>query len=158
MPFTMLTRQRPIHLALPVVLAALAFGTRAVPAQDSQMEQIERVARDYGDGWYEGDAERMESALHPELAKRMVFTDQRTGRSSINQMGAMTLVDATRRGGGVGVEGARTASRIVILDVYEKAASVRVEGPQWVDYLHMAKWNGEWKIVNVLWELHPTKG
>jgi hypothetical protein len=23
----------------------------------------------------------------------------------------------------------------------------------WIDYMHMAKWNGQWKIVNVLWEL-----
>jgi hypothetical protein len=25
----------------------------------------------------------------------------------------------------------------------------------WVDYMHMAKWNGRWVIVNVLWELKP---
>ncbi len=25
----------------------------------------------------------------------------------------------------------------------------------WIDYLHLARWNGEWKIVNVLWELKP---
>jgi hypothetical protein len=25
----------------------------------------------------------------------------------------------------------------------------------WIDYLQLAKWNGEWKIVNVLWELTP---
>ena len=27
----------------------------------------------------------------------------------------------------------------------------------WIDYMHLAKWNGEWKIVNVLWELKPQK-
>jgi hypothetical protein len=25
----------------------------------------------------------------------------------------------------------------------------------WIDYMHMAKWNGRWVIVNVLWELKP---
>ena len=43
---------------------------------------------------------------------------------------------------------------VKILDVYENAAVVRIDGPQWVDYLQMAKWNGEWVIVNVLWEWH----
>jgi hypothetical protein len=28
---------------------------------------------------------------------------------------------------------------------------------EWIDYLHLARWNGEWKIVNVLWELKPEK-
>jgi hypothetical protein len=27
----------------------------------------------------------------------------------------------------------------------------------WIDYMHLAKWNGEWKIANVLWELKPQK-
>ena len=33
----------------------------------------------------------------------------------------------------------------------------RFEGgaANWVDYLQEAKFNGEWKIVNVLWELKP---
>ena len=41
------------------------------------------------------------------------------------------------------------------LDVFEHAAVVRVDGPEWVDFLHMARWNGRWVIVNVLWEPRP---
>ncbi len=44
---------------------------------------------------------------------------------------------------------------MTILDVFESAACVKIEGPEWVDYLHMAKWNGQWVIVNVLWEPRP---
>jgi len=35
---------------------------------------------------------------------------------------------------------------------------VRIDANGWVDYLHVAKWQDEWKIVNVLWELRrqPT--
>lgn len=25
----------------------------------------------------------------------------------------------------------------------------------WIDYMHLAKWNGRWVIVNVLWENDP---
>ena len=28
-----------------------------------------------------------------------------------------------------------------------------VVASDWIDYLHVAKWNGRWVIVNVLWEL-----
>jgi hypothetical protein len=40
-----------------------------------------------------------------------------------------------------------------ILDIYRGAASARVDASTWVDYLQLAKWNGRWVIVNVLWEL-----
>jgi hypothetical protein len=46
---------------------------------------------------------------------------------------------------------------VTILDVFENAASVKVIASEWVDYLHMAKFNGHWVIVNVLWELKPAK-
>lgn len=44
---------------------------------------------------------------------------------------------------------------VKILDVCENTAAVRVDAAQWIDYLHLARWNGEWKIVNVLWEMRP---
>ena len=33
-------------------------------------QAIEATVRDYFEGWFDGDAERMERALHPQLAKR----------------------------------------------------------------------------------------
>ena len=42
-----------------------------------------------------------------------------------------------------------------ILDIFENAASVKVVAHGWIDYMHMAKWDGRWVIVNVLWELKP---
>jgi len=35
----------------------------------SDAAEIEAIARDYGEGWYTGDAARMERALHSELVK-----------------------------------------------------------------------------------------
>jgi hypothetical protein len=48
-------------------------------------------------------------------------------------------------------------SKVTILGVSESVAIVRVNGPEWVDFLQMANWNGEWLIVNVLWELNPER-
>ena len=42
-----------------------------------------------------------------------------------------------------------------ILDLFGNSAIARAEMSSWIDYMHLAKWNGEWKIVNVLWELKP---
>lgn len=46
----------------------------------------------YIEGWYAGDAARMEKALHPELAKRVGTTDAKSGRSQLESIGAMTLI------------------------------------------------------------------
>ncbi len=141
-----------VTFAMPLTFV-LAAPAAAQSAEDR--EAIIRTSLDYGEGWYEGNAERMDRALHPELAKRMVYTDRRTGRSRLNQQSAMTLVRSTRAGGGKNAQVADRTSTVTILDVFENAAVVKVDGPEWVDYLQLAKWNGRWVIVNVVWELKP---
>ena len=46
---------------------------------------------------------------------------------------------------------------VTVLDVFENAASVKVVAAGWIDYLHLARCNGRWLIVNVLWELEPGR-
>jgi hypothetical protein len=115
---------------------------------------IKQTALDYIEGWYEGNAERMERALHPELAKRIVHTNPE-GKSRLDQMSAMSLVLGTRRGFGKQTPKEKQQKDVTILDVYENAASVKIVASDWIDYLHMARSNGRWVIVNVLWELKP---
>lgn len=149
---------------LLVGVFCLALDARAQTPQGSATEHvaaaadssgIRDAAMDYIQGWYDGNAERMQRALHPELAKRIVHTDPKTGHSSLGTMGALTLINSTKAGGGsrTPVERRRTDYRL--LDIYEGAAVARVDAGEWVDYLQLAKWNGRWVIVNVLWELRP---
>jgi putative lumazine-binding protein len=143
---------------LVVSVAIVVISTVCVCAQtatDADKEAIKQTALDYIEGWYEGNAERMERALHPELAKRIVRTDPKSGRSNLGQMSAMSLVLGTRAGGGKQTPAEKRQKDVTILDVFENATSVKVVASDWIDYLHMAKWNGRWVIVNVLWELKP---
>ena len=142
---------RSLYLAL--VLVPLLAG--AVDAQTSaDSAAIRQTALDYIEGWYEGNAERMERALHPDLAKRIVNMDQR-GRPLLGHQSAMTLVQNTRRGGGKDTPPAERRTDVRILDTFANTASVRVDADRWIDYLHIAKWNGRWVIINVLWENRP---
>jgi putative lumazine-binding protein len=144
------------NLCLSLGLLLLVFVAKAQAQTPADSAAIKQTALDYIEGWYEGNAERMEKALHPELAKRIVRTNPE-GRSRLDQMGAMTLVQYTRRGGGKETPKEKQQKDVTILDVFENAASVKVVATDWVDYLHMAKSNGQWVIVNVLWELKPQK-
>ena len=143
-----------------VTLGSLAFlALAAVPSAHAQTAAdsagIRAAALDYIEGWYAGDADRMTRALHPQLAKRIVRTPP-GGASTLGDMGAETLIGYTRSGGGRRTPVALQRKDVRILDVFEGAASVRVDAAEWVDYLQLGRWNGQWKIVNVLWEMRPS--
>ncbi len=135
--------------------ALLLVPGSAQPQESNDSEAIKATALDYIEGWYTGDAERMERALHPELAKRMVFSEPGDGSSKLNRMDADQLVGATRAGHGKQTPEAERRMDVSILDIYENVASVKVVAKDWVDYLHVVKFNDRWVIINVLWELTP---
>jgi putative lumazine-binding protein len=134
-------------------LLLAAPGVRAQASADSA--GIRAAALDYIQGWYSGDATRMQRALHPKLAKRIVETDPASHQSVLGDMGAEKLVEYTRSGGGGKTPPDRRQADVSILDIYQGAASAKVIAADWIDYLHLARWNGRWVIVNVLWEFKP---
>ena len=146
-----------LKLGLALGFAIFLIPTVANAQTPADAAAIKQTALDYIEGWYEGNAERMEKALHPDLAKRIVRTNPQNGRSGLGQMSAMSLVQGARAGGGKDTPKDKQQKDVTILDVFENAASVKVIASDWVDYLHIAKFNGHWVIVNVLWEMKPVK-
>jgi hypothetical protein len=150
-----------LSILIPLTVAAQApsgpgVAKTANDVPNAEAAAIRQAALDYIEGYYDGSAERMERALHPELAKRIVHTDAKTGRSRLDQMGAMTLVQITRGRSGRTVPGPQQKD-VTILDVFGGAASAKIVANDWIDYLHLAKFNGRWVIVNVLWEMKAEK-
>jgi hypothetical protein len=147
--------RKPALLLLAILIACTAeVRAQSTASSEADKAAIKQTALDYIEGWYEGDAERMERALHPELAKRIVRTNPQ-GQSRLDQMSAMSLVQGTRRAYGKQTPKEKQQKDVTILDVFENAACAKVVAAEWVDYLQLARWNGRWVIVNVLWELKP---
>ena len=141
-----------LTLALPaaLLLAAATSQLQAQTAADSAA--IRATALDYIDGWYTNNAARMERALHPKLAKRMVWADS-TGKSHLVDLTALELIQGTRAHPPVPQSERR--KDVQILSAFGNAAVVRIDATEWVDYLQQIKWNGNWKIINVVWENRP---
>ncbi len=138
------------------LLLALLAAPAAVHAQTAaDSSAIRATALDYVEGWYEGNPERMGRALHPELVKRIVVSDNATKRSVLQSMGASSLVNGTRHGYGKETPKDRRQKEVTILDIFGNAASVKAVMADWIDYMQMAKVDGQWVIVNVLWERKP---
>ena len=147
------------HSFLPALalVQTLVFG--GIQAQSSaDTAAIRATALNYVEGWYEGNADRMAKALHPELVKRIVVRDTTTGKTMVQGMGTSVLVNSTRHGYGKETPKERQQKDVSLLDVFGNAASVKAVMADWIDYMHMAKVDGRWVIVNVLWEQKPSAG
>lgn len=46
----------------------------------------------------------------------------------------------------------KPSNLVVLLDVYDNIATVKLISDNWVEYLHLAKIDGHWKIANLLWQ------
>ena len=136
-------------------VALLALAPQVWADETADREAIRQTALDYIEGYYEGNGERMERALHPELAKRIVMS--RDGLTMLQNMGSSALIAGTKMGAGKNTPKDKQRKEVKVLDVFGNAASARIDATDWVDYLHVAKWNGRWVIVNVLWELRPKQ-
>lgn len=136
-----------------MLLSAVTVTARAQTAADSGA--IRATALDYAEGWYEGNADRMARALHPELVKRIMVRDTATGKTMVQGMGASVLVNSTRHGYGKETPKERQQKDVTILDIFGNAASAKAEMADWVDYMQLGKVDGRWVIVNVLWERKP---
>lgn len=139
--------------ALMLLSTVVAGTARAQSAADSAA--IRATALDYAEGWYEGNAERMARALHPELVKRILVRDTTTGKTMVQGMGASVLVNSTRHGYGKETPKGRQQKDVTILDIFGNAASAKAVMADWVDYMQLGKVDGRWLIVNVLWERKP---
>ena len=131
----------------------LALTLVAAPQAPTDRDAITHTALDYIEGFYDGNAERMTRALHPDLAKRIVRVDPATGKARLDHMGAETLIGFARGRAGKGTPKDKQQKDVTILDVYGNAATVKVVANDWIDYLHVSKVDGRWVIVNVLWEM-----
>lgn len=67
--------------------------------QPSDVADVEAVARDYIEGWYEGDVEGMDRALHPDLVKLMPVDEDSLGAAGLRAVSRSRRARADRAGG-----------------------------------------------------------
>jgi len=144
-----------IKIFLLIVITAVS-ALAATAQTDADRDAVKRAALNYAEGWYEGDAAKMESALSPDLAKRIARKNDK-GVSVLGQMTSTQLVEGTRGGSGKKTPAGEQMKDVRILDMMTNSATVKLEMRDWVDYMHIAKMDGKWVIVNVLWEMKPKK-
>jgi len=130
----------------------LLFGIQNITNAQTQKDSlaIKSTIKDFIEGWYEGNAQRMEASLHEEVISKIVIPNKEGGR--LGRFTAIRLVELTKNGGGTKVPKAKQRKEIKILEIYQNVATARVLAYDAMEFLHLAKWNGQWKIMNILFE------
>ena len=121
-------------------------------ATPEDLQAITEIARDYIAGWF--TAERMRRAVLPELVKRSIWHDLKEDRWKVGPtLTAEAMVRYAQNGGGSKLSDIEKSYEIVVLDVFRHIATVKVSSYPFMDYLHLAKIDGRWQIMNCLFEL-----
>jgi len=132
-----------------------AFGSRQAAAQDADRAQIEAAIRNYVDAFYEADTTKAYESISRNLAKRGYY--QRGEAVMEATMSFEQLVKLAHRWKQTQEITAETPRKITVFDVLDKIASAKVEAKWGIDYFHLARINGKWMIMNVLWQDYPKK-
>lgn len=134
-----------LFILLALSVAALARGGNTT---SNERAAIAAVAQNYMDAYYTADSGRMQKALHPDFHKRTLQTVN--GHTEISEDTVQSMVEGVRLGSGKEIPVAERVKRIEVLDVYRDAASVKVVTGRWIDYMHLSKLNGEWRVLDVV--------
>jgi hypothetical protein len=134
-----------LFILLALSVAVLAWGSTSI---SSEKAPVIRLAQNYMDAYYTADAARMQKALHPDFHKRTLRTVN--GHMEISEDTIQSMVRGVRLGSGREIPASERVQKIEVLDVYRDAASVKVVTGRWVDYMHLSKLNGEWRVLDVV--------
>ncbi|MBN2440245.1 MAG: nuclear transport factor 2 family protein [Spirochaetales bacterium] len=113
----------------------------------SDEAKIKETVLNYIEGWYEGNSGRMEKALDSRLVKRRVVS-----ADEIWDIAKPGMIELTKKGQGKIENPEQGRKDIKILDISGNLASVKVISNKFVDYIHLAKIDAGWKIINVAWD------
>jgi hypothetical protein len=136
-----------ITLALPLVAQDRAAADR---------EAVRQAVLDYVEGIYQVEPARIERSVHPNLAKLGFYRGQdEAAYRPGNTMSFQRLVEVAKTYNKEGKLPKTAPKEVIIYEVLDQTASVKLVAEWGIDYMHLAKFDGQWKIVNVMWQSHP---
>jgi hypothetical protein len=140
---------------LALFLFSLALSVTANAQTKDDKEAVRQAALDYVESIYEVDSARVERSVHPDLAKRGFFLKQGETAYMPLTMTYTQLVDVAKNYNKNGRVPKDAPKEVVVYEVSDQTASAKVTASWGIDYLHLAKYDGKWKIINILWQSPP---
>ena len=134
----------PLFVLIPLIAFAQAANDR---------DAVRQAALNYVTAVYESKPELIEQSVHPQLTKHG-FMRQADGTYKQGQMTYAQLLDVARNWN---KERKRDTSvkEVQVLDVLDQTATAKIRASWGIDYMQLAKFDGTWKIINIVWQTPP---
>jgi hypothetical protein len=144
-----------IALMMPVSAAPLAARQYAAPA--AEREAVRQAVLDYVEGIYDVAPERITRSVHPTLAKRGYQVPKDSARYREYPMTHAQLINVAKTFNAKRWIKPDAPKQVEVFEVLDQMASAKLRAVWGIDYFHLAKYDGKWMIVNVMWQA-PPKG
>src|SRR4029453_5499029 len=138
------------------------IASMAAESSADDRAAVVRTALDYFEGWFDGDAARIERALHPELAKRSLGQGS-SDPERLATLTALQMVEATARGEGQREDPGDRRIEVEVEHLHGTIANATVRSAVYVEYLQLVPTRHGRKMrpsfVSVLWgvgRMHST--
>lgn len=122
-----------------------------------ESDAVRQAVLDYVEGVYEVDARKIERSVHPGLAKRGFYVKRGETARSEEPMTFVQLVELAKTYNAKNRIPKNAPKDVVIFDVLDQTATAKLTAVWGVDYIHLAKYDGKWMIVNVIWQTLPKR-
>jgi hypothetical protein len=144
-------------IKLSALLFAISFSIGTAKAQSVDEQAVKECALDYLEGWYSADTARMAKALSKDLAKKGFLVHPNTGELHIAPASYDQMLQWVGQKPDQLAQDPDIKREVYIIEVGARIAMVKTVTPDFIDYLHMAKVDGQWKIYNAVWERPPAE-
>lgn len=115
--------------------------------------EIKAMSVGYLEALQDLDSIKMKRVMHDQLAKRTIGFDFREQEEVIRETSFDQMVTFSKSWNKSGNRFPYNPSNeAIILDIYDRIATVKLVSDNWVEHLQLIKQDGEWKIINMLWQ------
>jgi hypothetical protein len=115
---------------------------------------VKQAAQNYIDGLYQADKSKIVQSVDPSLTKLGMWYSQEDkswygpGKMTYDEL--VELADTWNKDGGQVKDD--SPNRVELLDIESETATAKVYAEWGIDYLHLVKKDGNWQIINILWQ------
>ena len=130
----------------------LSISIVGANAQSSEQPAVEQACLNYIEGFYEGDTAKLIKCLSPTLHKYGYYkdkTEQYVGDAMSYQQALDYAKNVLAKKRFAKPDAPKT---VVVLDIQEQIACAKVVAWWGMDYMLLAKKDGQWMIEQVLWQ------
>jgi hypothetical protein len=135
------------------LLAILLVPVPAV-AQGDDRAAVRQAALDYVTAIYESKPELIERSVSTELTKHG-FMAQKDGSYRRAPMTYQELLKVAKEWNAAGRNRDVSIKEVTVGEVFDQTATAMVRANWGIDFMQLAKIDGRWKILNIVWQSHP---